>query len=96
MIDLPFPIDQWSRPIVIIIFITLLGLAFKIFIHSRLRRAAALSKWEGDDVISFRRHHNQVDAYNWASNYVLEAEKVMDKKLEELKDKYQLYYGRSN
>jgi len=53
-------------------------------------------KWEGDDVISFRRHHNQVDAYNWASNYVLEAEKVMDKKLEELKDKYQLYYGRSN
>ena len=47
---IPFPIDQWARPLVIIIIITLLGLAFKIFIHSRLRRAAALSKWEGDDV----------------------------------------------
>ena len=50
MIDLPFPIDQWARPIVIIIIVTVFGFAFKIFIHSRLRRAAELSKWEGDDV----------------------------------------------
>ena len=50
MIDLPFPIDQWARPTVIIIIVTLFGFAFKIFIHSRLRRAAELSKWEADDV----------------------------------------------
>ena len=52
--------------------------------------------FKGDNVISFRRHQNHVDAYNWAQDHVLEAEKVMDKKLEELKNKYQLYYGRSN
>ena len=52
--------------------------------------------FKGDNVISFRRHHNQVDAYNWAEDHVLEAEKVMDKKLDELKNKYQLYYGRRN
>ena len=50
MIDLPFPIDQWARPIIIITIVTLFGFAFKIFIHSRLRKAAELSKWEGDDV----------------------------------------------
>ena len=52
--------------------------------------------FNGDNVISFRRHHNEVNAYNWAEDHVLEAEKVMDKKLVELKNKYQLEYGRSN
>ncbi len=33
--------------------------------------------FKGDNVISFRRHQNQVDAYNWAEDHVLEAEKGM-------------------
>jgi len=52
--------------------------------------------WEGDNVISFRRHQNEVSTYSWADDHVLDAEKVMDKKLDNLKEKYKLYYGRSN
>lgn len=52
--------------------------------------------FNGDNVISFRRHHNQVDTYNWAADHIKEAEVIMEKKLDELKDKYQLFYGRSN
>jgi len=52
--------------------------------------------WEGDNVISYRRHQNEVCAYSYAQDHILEAEKVMDKKLDKLKENYNLHYGRSN
>jgi len=51
MMEMSYPLDQWLSPLIIILGITGFGFLFKLVIHSRLRKAAEHSKWEGDDVI---------------------------------------------
>tara|TARA_Y100001934_G_C12362219_1_gene781395 strand:- start:1896 stop:2936 length:1041 start_codon:yes stop_codon:yes gene_type:complete len=43
--------NMWTKSLIIVTSLTILGFLFKIFIHSRLKIAAEKSKWGGDDII---------------------------------------------
>ena len=44
-------IETWGPSSIIIIIGILIGLGFKRFVHTRLKRAAQRSKWKGDDAV---------------------------------------------
>ena len=60
-------LEIWLLPVLIVITGVILGFVFKQVIHSRLKKAAAKSTWEGDDVILDSVESQIILWFFWAS-----------------------------